>query len=447
MDLRALYLRKKFWINDFLHGGKMWSAFKEINYINSHIDKKKGGGKQLIQSRLQNILNFASVNIPFYKGFTGKTLSDFPVVNKQMILANREAFLTPVEAIPGQKGILHIQKTSGSSGIPFALPQDTNCRIRRIALIKYGNELVGFHSFERMMHLRSFELYWDYKYKQRDFVYRDDLNIIYTNNANLNDSKLAKICDVINKHKVKLIRGYMTSLDSITSYAISHGIDFPRHPVFISVGEPLSEALRLRVRNVLNCTIISQYCNEENGTFGQTVPNGIGTSMQLNLGNCYMEILKMDSDEPADEGELGRIVVTDLTNYAMPMIRYDIGDVAMIGEKKSDIITRIDNLGGRKTDMIIRTDGVAIDFLNSCSPELFHNEGISQFQFIQKGENDYLLKLNLRDESLRSQTNRFVGYIKDVVGQDANCVVEYVSTIPVLSSGKRKVVINEWKPN
>lgn len=108
--------------------------------------------------------------------------------------------------------------------------------------------------------------------------------------------------------------------------------------------------------------------------------------MQLNLANCYMEILKFDSDEPVADGELGRIVVTDLTNYAMPMIRYDIGDVAMVGEKKSGIMVSIDNLGGRKTDLIIRTDGTQVDFFNSVSPDLYLNEGISQYQFIQKGE-------------------------------------------------------------
>lgn len=167
--------------------------------------------------------------------------------------------------------------------------------------------------------------------------------------------------------------------------------------------------------------------------------------MQLNLANCYMEILKFDSDEPVADGELGRIVVTDLTNYAMPMIRYDIGDVAMVGEKKSGIMVSIDNLGGRKTDLIIRTDGTQVDFFNSVSPDLYLNEGISQFQFIQKGEKEYLLKLNLKDESLKAMTDRFVGYVKKVVGEDANCKVEYVSEIPVLSSGKRKVVINEWK--
>lgn len=195
----------------------------------------------------------------------------------------------------------------------------------------------------------------------------------------------------------------------------------------------------------LSCIIISQYGNEENGIFGQTTHNGKGTTMQLNLANCYMEILKFDSDEPVADGELGRIVVTDLTNYAMPMIRYDIGDVAMVGEKKSGIMVSIDNLGGRKTDLIIRTDGTQVDFFNSVSPDLYLNEGISQFQFIQKGEKEYLLKLNLKDESLKAMTDRFVGYVKKVVGEDANCKVEYVSEIPVLSSGKRKVVINEWK--
>lgn len=91
MDLKALYLRKKFWINDFFHGGKMWSAFKEINYINNNIVE----GEKIRQSHLQDILNFAKENVPFYKNIKGNSLADFPVINKQMILADRDAFLTP----------------------------------------------------------------------------------------------------------------------------------------------------------------------------------------------------------------------------------------------------------------------------------------------------------------------------------------------------------------
>ncbi len=77
----------------------------------------------------------------------------------------------------------------------------------------------------------------------------------------------------------------------------------------------------------------------------------------LNRANCYIEVLKFDSDEQVAPGELGRIVVTDFTNYAMPMIRYDIGDVATIGETHNGILLSLDNLSGRKTDMIFKTNG------------------------------------------------------------------------------------------
>lgn len=55
-----------------------------------------------------------------------------------------------------------------------------------------------------------------------------------------------------------------------------------------------------------------------------------------------MKSLKMDSDEPAEDGELGRIVITDLYNYAFPILRYDNGDTAIAHHReKMDIINCI----------------------------------------------------------------------------------------------------------
>lgn len=218
----------------------MWGAFKEISAINHNIVE----GEKIRQKQLQDILNFAKENIPFYKGGTAKTLSDFPVVNKQMILANREAFLAPMEAIPGQKGELHIQKTSGSSGIPFSLPQDTLCRIKRIALIKYANEQIGFHSFMPLMHLRAHKRHGR---NMDDYIYNKKLNILYVDNGNIDDAKALEICNLVNEYGIKYIRGYMTTLDIITRYAVEHGISFTTNPTFISVGELLKESLRQRV--------------------------------------------------------------------------------------------------------------------------------------------------------------------------------------------------------
>ncbi len=376
-----------------------------------------------------------------YKSYTN--LRDFPVVNKQTYLGNYDSFRAPLDKIPGQRGDLHIQHTSGSTGTPFAIPQDTNCRTRRIAIIKAENELIGFHSFEPMMHLRSFSHY--YKFDQQ-FVYNKDLNIWYANNSNLTEERIQAIVDIINKNRIKVIRGYMTTLDTITRYMEERGLRFNHSVTFISVGELLQEWLRQRIANYLNCRVISQYGNEEIGIFGSSDINGSGRHINLNGAGCVVEILKMDSDEPAEKGELGRIVATDFTNYAFPMIRYEIGDIAAPCEYYPDgSIKSIDNLSGRKTDMIHRTNGETVDMMNSLPDIIFHNEKIKQWQFIQKSEKQYQLRISFHDEAVKEEENAFKSSLRKVLGEDANITIDWVDEIPVLNSGKRKLVVNEWK--
>ena len=387
---------------------------------------------------LESLLDFAKSHTVFYGEVKGCKLSDFPVINKQVILSRYNDFLVSERNIPGQKGRLHIQKTSGSTGTPFAIPQDSRCRTRRIATIKVENEKIGFHSFEPMMHLRAVRHYWG---NIGDLFYNRKLNIVYADNSNLTDEKVSKILTAINTHKVKVVRGYMTTLDTITRYAVEHNVELTFRPIFISVGELLLESLRLRIVNDLKCHVISQYGNEENGIFGQSAIDAPGDTIYLNRANCYIEILKMDSDEPAGQDELGRIVVTDFTNYALPMIRYDIGDVAMVGDVKDGELLSLKSLSGRKTDLIYTTSGRQIDLFNSISPEIYNNPDVSQWQFIQKSKDEYQLRLCMKNESLRiSETNILFG-LKSLLGIDAKIDIEYVNKIPVLNSGKRKIVI------
>ena len=440
MGLLTILKRKKYWINDFLNKGGMWEDFKEIRYIYENPIK----GEIIREKRLNELLCFAKKNVSFYKKWNGQlnSLNDFPVVNKQTYLQNYADFLTPKELIPGQKGELHIQRTSGSTGTPFELPQDTRCRTRRIATIKFGNELIGFHSFEPMVHLRSLKHYYK---GNPTIVHNKDLNITYIDNAELNDTKINDIINAINNTKAKVVRGYTTAIDTICSYAISHRIKLDCHPTFITGGEVLLESLRLKIINELHCNVISQYANEENGVFGQTELNKKGTSIILNRACCFLEILKFDRDEPAAPGELGRIVVTDFTNYALPMIRYDIGDVASTGKIENGILMSIDNLAGRKTDMVYNTSGQLIDLFNSISAEVYNNIKIQQWQFIQEGEKEYILRLVTSDMGVKNIPHHFELLMKDLLGQDAIVKIEYPEEIPVLNSGKRKIVICKYQ--
>lgn len=435
MSIKPVLLRKKYWIEDFFHGSWMWKSYKDIYYLQHNPE-----GKGRRDFYLSEILSFAKANTVFYGKVTGDQLNDFPVIDKKLILDNYNDFLVPRNKIPGQKGEVHIQKTSGSTGIPFQVYQDTRCRMRRIATIKFENEKIGFHSFEPMMHLRAVKHYWGDK---KPITYDPKLNIVYADNANLTEDRIREIIHAINRYKVKVVRGYMTTLDIITKYAVENNMQFLYHPTFISVGELLLESLRFRLINELNCKIVSQYANEENGVFGQTEVNGGGSTINLNRANCIVEILKLESDEPVGENELGRIVVTDFTNYAMPLIRYDIGDIAMIGKMEDGEISVLKNLSGRKTDLIYTTAGKPIDFFNSVSPDIYNNPDIEQWQFIQESATLYTLKICKKPGSDISD-NMLATEIKKIVGDNATIHIEVANQIPVMNSGKRKVVVQKF---
>ena len=152
----------------------------------------------------------------------------------------------------------------------------------------------------------------------------------------------------------------------------------------------------------------------------------------------------MDSDEPAKPGELGRIVITDLYNYAFPILRYDNGDTAVARKrvKNGRYKLYLSELYGRRSDLIYDCDGKAL------TPYIITNnmwdvKGVKQFRFIQEDAARYTLWLNGdRDEI---DVDDIVGRIRPYLGERAQLTVEYVDEIPVLASGKRKYIENRWK--
>ncbi len=435
MSIRSYYLRKLFWFQDFRQGGVLWKEYKDIRRIYH-------GGDRI--ALLDHMLKYTVKNVPFYKNFKYITLQDFPIVSKKIINENYEKFLVSPKNIPGQKGELHIQKTSGSTGIPFLIPQDTKCRLRRLATIKFENDLLGFHSFEPLLHLRATSHYW------KGFLdkYDKKTNIWYSDNSNLTEERLKTIINIIRANKIKFVRGYMTTLDFIADYLIKYNITLSSKPLFISVGELLTESLRKKIVYDLKCNIVSQYATEENGIFGTSLVNKEGTTIKLNRANCIIEILKLDSDQPAKDGEIGRIVVTDLINHAMPLIRYDTGDLAAVGNRCADgYPSLLINLSGRKTDLITRVDGSYVDFYNSIPKEIFLNTDIKQWQFIQEDEKIYTLRLSLAQETASIDEKYVTDNIKKIIGDSAIINFDYVNEIPVLDSGKRRSVINKYQRN
>lgn len=441
MDLNAIYLRTRFWLNDFFHGSLIRRQYNDIKYFAEHSAEE---AKERKNKKLTDLLLYAQANSPFYSKFSATTLSDYPVMNKISLIENMDKIRVKDEVIPGQKGAVHVQRTSGSTGVPLAVAQDTRKRHRRIAELKYYGKVVGFTTHEKLVHLRT----WN-KWQSKTTKQIKSENIIPFDISKFDNSDMESLCNILVDEKVVCLRGYATTIANLATYIRSSGKEwlFPSLKIVIAGGETLYDEVRQMVKKYMHCEIISQYADEECGIMAQErIPTvGMDNVMYFNQGSYVFEILKLESDEPAEYGEVGRIVITDLHNYACPIIRYDCGDTCVMlpPNEYSNGYPIMGKLYGRRFDLTYSTDGKAISPL-AFGRSLKNFDNIVAWQFIQNGEKDYILKLKISKGNI-SQFDELITTFMDILGAKANLKIEEVNEIPVLSSGKRKPVVNEWK--
>lgn len=440
MDFNAKYLRIKFWINDFLKGSPIGKPYREIKFIQEHLYEQ---GLPIRTSALHNLMDYARANSPFYKEIKGYDLKNFPIMNKISLIEHYNEICVNEQKIPGQQGAVHIQTTSGSTGTPFRIPQDTKKRLRRIAELKYFGKVAGFRTHDKLIHLRT----WN-KWQQKTPKQIKTENIIPFDISKMGNEDLKRLCDLIVSSKAVCLRGYASSLGKLAEYADGKGYDFSHLRLAIAGAEALQDDVRATFKRVMNADIQSQYANEECGILAQervpTLPSD--NKMYLNYASYFFEFLKLDSDEPAEYGELGRIVITDLYNYAFPLIRYDNGDTGVLlpPDKYSKGYPILGKLYGRKFDLTYSTSGIPI-FPLTYGRILKHYSDIIQWQIIQEGKNNYTLKVILKKNPDVAMIPEIILQLKEHLGNDAIISVEEVTDIPVLASGKRKSVVNLWK--
>ena len=442
MSVNGWIKRTVYWANDYLHGKKVRRFYEDLQKVHASRDT----GYPIQQQHLAEMLEHATTNSPFYRKFAGRgsdgwDLTVFPVMNKTILIENYDTICIPVEKVPWQEGKpFFIQRTSGSTGTPFAVPMDSRKRNRRVAELKYYNDLVGFKSHEMLGQCR---VWTNWHNKSKWEIFKE--NIIPINIAKMDEETTKALIQTIKKNKVVALRAYASWYDTLVDYLAANKSaidDLKTLKVCLSVSEALNDVTYERMKELTGVTIYETYGGEEEGTMAYKTIKSNGNFM-LNHSGYVFEFLKLDADEPAAPGELSRIVVTDLFNYAFPMIRYDTGDTAIYqeGNEVSHGWPYISKLYGRRMDLVYNTKGEPVHPMN-FGRILKNIPGIVQYQFVQKGQNDYVIKLNITKDC---DVQDLLKNVKGVVGEDANVRVEYVDDIPVLRSGKRKPVVCEWK--
>jgi phenylacetate-CoA ligase len=414
-----------FKINDLIKGSVISDHYKQLI---AYYKNKNGCG-----DALANLLKHAVDNVEFYNSTNCKNINCFPLVNKSVIKESLSKFQAQNYV---SKKVLSMT-TSGSTGTPFTVYQDLNKKARNHADTLYFGNLGGYDIGNKLWYLKI----WVKKKMSSPVIYNLQ-NIAPIDVISLSEIQIKEIIHSIQTRPNKKynILGYVSALELIIRYCELNSIDkIGGNAVgIITMSEGLTSETREKLEKLFNCSVVSRYSNLENGIIAQQL---IGEDkFFVNTASYYVEILSQDSNEVVEDGVLGRIVVTDLYNYAMPMIRYDTGDVGSIINK--DGRTYIERIEGRKLDVLFDTSGKVVSSYIMYKNMWQYNE-IAQYQLIQTNQKSYLFKINC--ETQFTKESQLIGEFKKYLGEDADFKVEYVNEIPLLDSGKRRKTVNLYK--
>jgi len=425
------------WGLDLVKGGERKKAYCGLRAFDA-MDSTCPAIQEHQREALHNLLLHAITTTRFYQEMRGDNLAEFPVVDKNIIRARQDDFMSNKY----DKRTLTWITTSGSTGTPFMVYRNAEKVCRVSAEVLYYNEKAGYRFGANWIKLRALS-----KPSHRATLKERIKPEKVVGISRIDDAHIERLLHTVQgiTQRASIIVAYASTYDALRDYFRTNGA-MPsadmRIAGMVSTSEMLFDDTRDTMEKVFHCRCFSRYSNQENGIIGQDSMNR--NVFILNEAHYIIEVLKMDRNEPAHDGEIGRIVITDLYNYAMPMIRYDTGDIGSLAYVREGGVTKkaISDFAGRRVDAVFDTHA------NRLSPHSITNTmwlfpEIRQFQFIQEDNKNYTMRLNInepfkRQEELRTQ-------LQKLLGSDAKVIFEVVEEIPVLASGKRKYIVNKME--
>lgn len=379
-------------------------------------------------SRAQAITKYAIENTPYYSNYKNyNDFSEFPVLEKSAIKENYNDFIS----IPYKNQInnLHKVQTSGSYGTPFAYYLNAEKRSKVVSEVYYFGKTSNFYLGSKHAHIVT---------KSKSKIAQLAHNQLRITVGKLNDDWCRNVIASLQKNNIKLLVGYPSAISRLAYYLIERKTTLKMDGI-ITISEVLTPNMRLQIQQGFECLPISRYSSEE---FGVLANQDIsGEFFWLNQCNYLIEILELDTNKPASIGSLGRIVVTDLFNKSMPLIRYDTGDLAEPIGVRNGLVLKVKSIEGRKLATIKDTSGEIVSSF-TINGVLRSYQDIIQFQFSQEREDIYKLRVVTRKEEI-DEDSICLAY-QDILGSNATIIFEYVEDIPPQKSGKRPYIIQNY---
>lgn len=405
----------------------------------------------LQRNKLHRLLEYAYEHVPYYhrlfdrSGFRpAEILTDLnsmhkiPALTKAIIRENFDDLLT---TDPQRRKQMSSLTTGGSTGHPLVFMQDANFRDYVTADIHRHLGWAGWQLGQ--VHAYIWGTNFEAKTSQTTRARLMDwsLNRFVTNAYVLSEESMSEFAAWVRRHRPRILFGYPSSVYRFGEFVRDHGFDDLKFAAIFSSAEVLYPAQRQFIEEVFGGKMFNRYATRELACMSCECE--AHTGLHASIENVYIEILK--DGQPADAGEVGDVVVTNLNNYGMPFIRYRVEDMGAWHVEDHCPCGRelpmMDLVQGRRVDMFRTRDGRTV-WGGFASP-LFGMKGVKQFQLVQKSL-DHVVARIVKDADLEeARLSEIERTVKIALGDQVTTEFEFLDEIPVYDSGKYRYAISE----
>ena len=422
-----MWLRKMLYLNELRRN--QWLKPSELEKIQ--------------RRRLRAVIKHAYDNVEFYhKKFKAlritpdditavEDLCKIPVTTKSEV---REGFRTK-QIIDSRIDLskCHLARTSGSSGEPLTIVYDEKAQdFQKAVAVRSFMEAGGRFRDKWAMITSPQRMLAQKRWFQR-------LGFLSPTYLSLFDPAEHHV-EILKKLKPDVLEGYSSSLLLLARAIQKNGINDIRPRTVITSAEVLTEKVRNFINSTFGVKMFDQFGCIEVGRSAWECEEHVGYHMDIDA--LVMEFV--EDNEQVAPGESGRLLYTSLYNYAMPLIRYDVGDICIPTDELCSC--------GRGLPLIKHIEGRTDDFVTTPSGRIFSPiiwtiimrtiPGIAQYRVIQETKNDFVVQIVKDYDFSASTVLQVEDGIKKVLG-DVQVKTEVVEEIPKDKAGKLRSVISK----
>jgi phenylacetate-CoA ligase len=355
-------------------------------------------------------------------------LTHFPVLTKADIRAAGDALLSTAF----DKSKLRVKKTSGSTGVPLVVRIDEPSVQWKYACTLRADQWSGYRLGQRVAKVWGNPEYRHFGLRGR-ITNRLVDRAVYLDTIHLTPERIREFTATVRRHQPGLLFGHAHSLYLLACQLKKAGIDDVRPDGIVSTAMPLYDWQRAVIEEVFGVPATNRYGCEEVSL--------IACECEKHRGLHVAAESVLTEVEPD-----GKLLVTDLSNPAMPLVRYRIGDVVAATDRACGCgrgLPLLERIEGRDADYVVTPAGGLISGISLTENFALHITGTAQVQIVQE-EVTFLRIRMVADETFGDASRRQIeALVRETFGPAMRYEVELVDLIPQEPGGKYRFCISK----